>query len=224
MACWRTRRAGEGLRLAGVGAAFGLVAGIAMTRLLPGVFIPLGPAEYSGCWSGNAAQDMATGALVSIEEYLATTYDPDCDYVDGVIEERNLGENDHADLQTAIAIYLGSRQKGWGIYVVVEQRVQVSPTRFRVPDVCIMAGGRPKEQIFRAPPFACIEILSPEDRLSRVRERINDYLSFGVRYVWLLDPATRKAFRWTEEGMHEVSELRTETPAIVVPLDALFED
>lgn len=167
---------------------------------------------------------MATGALVSIEEYLATTYHPDCDYVDGVIEERNLGENDHADLQTAIAAYLRSRQKQWGIYVVVEQRVRVSPTRFRVPDVCITVGGRPKEQIFNTPPFACIEVLSPEDRLSRVREKINDYLAFGVSYVWLLDPATRKAFRWTNEGMHEVRELRTENPDIVVPVSALFEE
>ena len=81
---------------------------------------------------------METGALVSINEYLSTSYDPDCDFVDGVIEERNLGENDHAELQTAIAAYLRSRRKQWGIYVVVEQRVQVSPTRFRVPDVCVI--------------------------------------------------------------------------------------
>ena len=69
----------------------------------------------------------------------------------------------------------------------------------------------------------CIDILSPEDRLSRVREKIGDYLSFGVPYVWMLDPAARKAYRWTTEGMHEVTELRTERPEIVVPIPALFE-
>ena len=167
---------------------------------------------------------MATGTLVSIDEYLTTVYRPDCDFVDGVTEERNSGENDHADLQTAIATYFRSRQKVLGIYVVVEQRVQVSPTRFRIPDVCIVVGGRPGEQILRTPPFTCIEILSPEDRLSRVSERVNDYLSFGVSYVWLVDPATRKAFRWTKEGMQEVRELRTENPEIVVPVNTLFED
>jgi len=166
---------------------------------------------------------METGALVSINEYLKTSYDPDCDYVDGVIEERNLGEFDHARLQTALAIYFGNRMKELGICVVVEQRIQVSPTRFRVPDVCVVAGEWPREQIFRTPPFICIEILSPEDRLSRVQERMNDYLHFGVPYVWMLDPETRKAYRWTTEGMHEVKELRTENPEIVVPLAALFE-
>ena len=29
---------------------------------------------------------------VSVEEYLKTVYEPDCEYVDGVVEERNLGE------------------------------------------------------------------------------------------------------------------------------------
>ena len=166
---------------------------------------------------------MGASTLVSVGEYLATMYHPDCDYVDGYVEERNLGENDHADLQTALALYFGNRKKELGIYVVVEQRVQVSPTRFRVPDVCVLLGVRPKEQVFRSPPFICIEILSPEDRLSRMQERMNDYLHFGVPYVWMLDPETRKAYRWTTEGMLEIKELRTESPEIVVPLAAVFE-
>ena len=165
---------------------------------------------------------MAAGTLISLDEYLHTIYDPDCDYVDGEVQERNLGENDHAYLQTAIAIFLGGRQKELGIYVVVEQRVQVSPTRFRVPDICVVLGGRPKERIFRTPPFICIEILSPEDRLSRVQEKMGDYLNFGVPYVFLLNPETRKVYRWTREGMLEVNELRTEQPEIVVPLADLF--
>ena len=53
---------------------------------------------------------------------------------------------------------------------------------------------------------------------------MNDYLHLGVPYVFHLDPETRKAFRWTLEGMHEVAELRTENPEIVVPLAALFDE
>ena len=166
---------------------------------------------------------MPTTELVSIPEYLSTSYRPDCDYVDGVVEERNLGEYDHAKLQGAVFAYFYSRRREWGIHVVPEQRVQVSPTRFRVPDVCVVAGAEPTEQIFRQPPFIWIEVLSPEDRLSKVRERIDDYLAFGVRYVWLLDPQTLKAFRCTSEGMQQVQELRTENPATLVPLAALFE-
>ena len=141
-----------------------------------------------------------------------------------MVEERNWGEQDHAKLQGAALISLYNRRKEWGILVVPEQRVQVSPTRFRVPDVCaVLAGPEPPEQIFRTPPFLCIEVLSPEDRLSKMRERIDDYLQFGVPYVWLLDPQVRKAYRCTAQGMLEVKELRTGQPEIFVPLEALFE-
>jgi Uma2 family endonuclease len=160
---------------------------------------------------------------VSINEYLSTSYDPGSEYVAGVIEERNWGENDHADRQSEIYYWFRSRSKELGLYAVVEQRVQVGPTRFRVPDVCVVLGDRPKEQVFHTPPFICIEILSPEDRLSRVQERMSDYLYFGVSYVWLLNPETRKAYRWTMEGMHELKELRTENPGIVIPFSDVFE-
>ena len=42
---------------------------------------------------------MAAGTQISVEEYLHTVYRPDCDYVDGVVEERNLGERDHSWIQ-----------------------------------------------------------------------------------------------------------------------------
>jgi Uma2 family endonuclease len=162
------------------------------------------------------------GSLVSVNEYLSTSYRPDCDYVDGVVLERNLGEYDHARLQGEVFAYFHARRKEWGIRVVPEQRVQVSPTRLRVPDVCVVLG-EPPEQIFKTPPFICIEILSKDDRLSGMQDRIADYLNFGVRYVWVIDPRTRKAWRCTQGAISEVSELRTENPEIVVPLDALFD-
>ena len=165
---------------------------------------------------------MATGSLVSVREYLSTSYRPDCDYVDGVVLERNLGEYDHARLQRELLVYFHARRREWGVCVVPEQRVQVSATRFRVPDLCVLLG-EPEEQIFTKPPFICIEILSPEDRLAQMRQRVEDYLNFGVPYVWILDPTTRQAWRCTGTGTQEVTELRTEAPETVVPLAALFD-
>jgi Uma2 family endonuclease len=139
-----------------------------------------------------------------------------------VLLERNVGEYDHARLQTEIAIYLGQRRREWNIRVVVEQRVQVKAARFRVPDVCVVLDEEPVEQIFTRPPFICIEILSPDDRLSEMQERLNDYLEFGVPYVFLLDPKSRRAYRSTPGILQEVRELRTGNPEIIVPLETLF--
>jgi len=164
---------------------------------------------------------MATTA-VTIQEYLSTVYRPDCDFVDGGIQERNVGEIDHSRLQLAIGAFFYNRRKEWGISAFTEQRVQVSRSRFRVPDVCVTIG-EPDGQILRVPPFICIEILSPDDRVSRTNERMVDYLNFGVPYVWLLDPQTRKAWRCTPGAMTEVPELCTENPTMVVPIADLFD-
>ena len=164
---------------------------------------------------------MATGHLISVREYLSTVYRPDCDYVDGVVVERNLGQYDHARLQGEVMFYFQLRRKEWGITVVPEQRVQVAPTRFRIPDVCVVKG-EPTDQVFRTPPFICIEVLSADDRLAHMHERVQDYLKFGVPYVFILDPAQHKAWRCTPEGLEEVTELRTADPEIIVPLAELF--
>jgi Uma2 family endonuclease len=163
---------------------------------------------------------------VSVEQYLHSSYDPDCDYVDGRIEERNLGEVDHSWLQKELILFFAQNRKRWGIEVIPEVRVQVGETRFRVPDLCIILGrGKPQERILTRPPFLCIEILSPEDRLARVQERIEDYLKMGVSYVWVLDPAAKRAYAATaESGFHEVKGniLRTGNPVLELPLDEIF--
>lgn len=164
--------------------------------------------------------------LVTVEEYLHTDYSPDCDYVDGAILERNVGEKDHSKAQWEILFYLRQRRKQWNIFAIQELRIQVSPTRYRVPDICVVVGPEPDEQILTSPPFLCIEILSPEDRMGRMQQRIDDYLAFGVRYVWVVDPQTRKAWIYISESSREVRDgmLRTENPEILVPLEAVFED
>jgi Uma2 family endonuclease len=166
---------------------------------------------------------MGAITLISVEEYLTTVYEPDCDYVDGEVLERNVGEKDHGKLQKKLLRYLEDHYPQF--FTIQEQRVQVSRSRFRVPDVCLVAGPEPEEQIFRTPPFLCIGILSPEDRMSRMLEKIRDYLSFGVSWVWILDPRTRLAEIYTAAGPRPVEDgvLRTANPEILVPLDVLWE-
>jgi Uma2 family endonuclease len=167
---------------------------------------------------------MGTGTLVSVEEYLSTSYRPDCDYIDGAILERNVGEYDHARLQAVLTGFFITREKQWLVRVLTEIRVQVSSTRFRISDLCLILASAPVEQIVRTPPFICVEILSKDDTVESLQDRIDDYLTFGVRYVWVINPRTQRVFVYTSEGMHEPKDgvLRTENPEIVVPLAEVF--
>jgi Uma2 family endonuclease len=140
---------------------------------------------------------------VSVAEYLATSYRPDCDYVDGEIEERHLGEKEHAILQRFFTILFGIKRSEWRVEVYPELRVQVGPTRFRVPDVTVTQAGLEWERILRIPPLLCIEILSPRDTLSGIRQRADDYLNFGTEHVWVIEPEMRKAYIFTKTAMQE---------------------
>jgi Uma2 family endonuclease len=166
---------------------------------------------------------VSVATAVPLSEYLTTSYRPDCDYLEGELLERNVGEWDHARLQMLLSRYLSNREKQLGILVVPEQRVQVKARRFRVPDITVLAGPRPAAGIITEPPFLCVEILSPSDRVIEMQERIGDYLDFGVRYVWLIDPKTGLTFVHTADGVLEVKNgiLSTKDPDIRVSLSEL---
>ena len=165
---------------------------------------------------------MASTTLISVSQYLKSSYRPDCDYVDGRVEERILGEHDHAALQAALILWFGQHQQEWNIEVLPEQRIQVAPTRFRVPDVCLVSLDQPVEQILTKPPLACIEILSPEDTMRRMQERIEDYRQFGVAHIWILDPGARLGYDCRPAGWLEAAEFEIPNTSIRLVLSEIF--
>lgn len=92
-----------------------------------------------------------------------------------------------------------------------------------MPDIAVLVGAAPNGPIVQEAPFLCIEILSRRDRMEEMHERIDDYLDFGVSYVWLIHPRTRRAFVYTREAVREVKGgvLSTSHPDIRVPLGEL---
>src|SRR5580700_11988511 len=165
-----------------------------------------------------------SAALVSVEEYLSSSYEPDCDYVDGVLEERNLGEREHSRLQLALARYLGNRERQWNVWILPEQRIRIGPRRFRVPDLCVILRDREIEQVPTKPPLVCIEILSPEDRWPRVEKRIQDFLTMGVERVWVFDPKKGEVFEYTKSGRRKVVEDLLEAPPVSIRISELMAD
>ena len=168
---------------------------------------------------------MGLAALVSVEEYLNTSYpDGDKEYIDGEIQERNLGRFEHSSLQTAIAFYLRSHYKTF--WTGVEIRVQVRGDRFRVPDVAVARSPKPVNGIIVAPPHLVVEVLSPEDRAGQIQEKIDDYLSFGIPFVWIVNPETRKGYIHTADGSREAKDgiLRAMNPDIELPLAEMFQE
>lgn len=144
--------------------------------------------------------------FIPVEEYLRTSYRPDCDYVDGRVEERNLGEFEHSRVQYSLLKLMGLHETDWNIVLAPECRLQISKTRFRVPDVMVLRKGQKVSRIVQEAPLLCIEVLSPEDTWAKMRARLNDYLSIGVEHVRCFDPEAREARRYTADGFEVARE------------------
>src|SRR5690242_479361 len=119
---------------------------------------------------------------ISVEEYLSTVYEPDCEFVEGGIEERNVGEFEHSFLQLFLGSIFVAHRADWEIIALSEQRIQVAPNRFRVPDLAIVKAGFQRESILTRPPLIVIEIQSPEDTLRRTAMKSEEYLAFGIEH------------------------------------------
>jgi len=163
---------------------------------------------------------------VSVEQYLSTVYEHDCEFVDGIIEERDMGEFDHAFLQGILVGLFLQHRKDWGVFPLPEQRVQTKARSFRVPDVVVLRCGSPREQIIKTPPLLAIEVQSPEDSLRRTAAKVSEYLEFGIQHVWVIDPYARVAYRGTADGLELVRSGELSIPAspIRIVLDELFAE
>ena len=161
----------------------------------------------------------STPTLFSIDEYLCTTYRPDADFVDGQIEERHLGEFEHARIQALVASCFIRHEKSWSIKTVVEQRIRVAVNRVRICDVAVLRADAPREAVTLTPPLVCLEILSPEDRLSRAELVLADYRAMGVPNVWLIDPLRRAAHTFNAEGLHHADPAQLTVPGTPIRID-----
>jgi Uma2 family endonuclease len=169
---------------------------------------------------------MAAKALVSLDEYLKTSYSPDREYRDGLLVERNLGEREHSLLQIGFASYLVRRRRQWNIEPYLSLRVRVRHQWYAVPDVCIYGLPGFEGRYPERPPLLWIEILSCDDCMVDVWAKAGELVDNGVPYVWIIDPSTLENELRTPAGIQSVADktLRIPDSPIMIPLAGLMEE
>ncbi len=141
--------------------------------------------------------------------------------MDGEIRERNVGKYEHARVQALLARWFGNHEQEWGVQVVTEQRVKVSTTRVRIPDVALLPLAAQPDVIVD-PPLLIIEILSPDDTYSDTQERAQDYRAMDVETVWIIDPKTRTGRMCSGTNWVESSRLEVKRTPLYVNLPEIF--
>ncbi len=166
---------------------------------------------------------MGTKAAISVEDYLHTAFpDLDHEYFEGEIVERSLPDNLHSVTQALLVGFFLALRKTHGLHPRPELRLRVRERVFRIPDVSVFHPDPPSESVPSTPPFIAIEILSAKDPMLKVRAKLEEYRSWGVRHVWLVDPYEKRMYT-CEGGLTEVGVLRAPEVGIDVTPADIFE-
>lgn len=94
----------------------------------------------------------------------------------------------------------------------------------RIADLCLVLRSQPVEQVLTIPPLAVIEILSPEDRISRYGQRLADYRQMGISNIWVVDPVNRVGCDCSTAAWLPVEEFRVVSTAISLRLSDLWSE
>jgi Uma2 family endonuclease len=167
---------------------------------------------------------VATAARIPIEQYLRTSYEPDAEFVNGEVEERAVGEYDHNIVQRAILLWFHLHDKEWQTRTIQEQRTRLNSDTIRIPDVSVWPRNAPVEPVFTHPQLIAIEVLSPEDRQSKVQEKIDDYRQFAIPHIWIVDPVKRFGWDCSDGNWLRRSRLEVSGSPIYLDLSDLFKE
>jgi Uma2 family endonuclease len=123
-----------------------------------------------------------------------------CELVNGRVVPTMPTGDEHADVEYELGMRLRAygKETGRGRAVGGEVGIYIrrSPDTVRAADIVFISRERdlrPRAKgYFEIAPELVVEVLSPDDRMSRMREKLRDYFSAGVRVVWVVDPASRR--------------------------------
>jgi Uma2 family endonuclease len=179
-----------------------------------------------------------TDKLMTGEELLAMGDMGPCELIDGRIVMMEATGGEHGEVEgnfyEAIKDFARSHQAGRVQVGEVGIYIRRNPDRVRAADVLFISLERyaqlqNKRGFLDVAPELVVEILSPDDTMIGMNQKLRDYFSIGVKLVWLVDPEARSVFAY-----HSLTDVReftvTDTltgdevlPGFAVPVATLFE-
>lgn len=158
--------------------------------------------------------------FVSVEEYLITSYEPDMEYVDGVLVERGEHTVPHNLLDKMLLFWFAQFEANLRFRALHEIRTQiVERARYRLPDILLVPLPL-RSNICNVVPWVVIEIVSPDDTIGKTRARFLDYSRLGVLHIIQMDPEECVAHRYSEGSMIQTRFESLELPTGTVPFDS----
>ncbi len=143
---------------------------------------------------------MASAVRTSVEEYLSSHYEPECELIQGELIPKPMGTLEHMRMERRLEQILARYERS-GLGEVVRELSMLKGDDVRIPDVVFApAGAQYLNGILLDPPLLCIEILSPSQRPSELFAKCEAYHAWGVPFCWIVDPVKKLAWVYHREA------------------------
>jgi Uma2 family endonuclease len=129
--------------------------------------------------------------------------------VDGELKERTvsvLASATAVEIASLLQTYARSGERG----VVLGSDIGLQifrgrPGRIPRPDVAFVAANKVTQEVWkggflRVPPDLIVEVISPGDTAAEMQRKVDEYLSAGVRLVWVVYPDTKRIVIFRADG------------------------
>lgn len=143
--------------------------------------------------------------LITGEEFLSMGDSGPCELVNGRIVPMSTNGGEHGLIESEIIFQLKSfnaqHKSGWVLGGEAGVYVRRNPDTVRGMDAAFISKARhparPKGYLEVAPELI-VEVISLNDRWKEIQDKLKEYFTIGVDYIWLIEPEDRTVFIYSE--------------------------
>ncbi len=148
----------------------------------------------------DIAAQLIKAQFITAEQLAFMPNDKDYELVDGQLVERKMGNKSAwiaLELAHHLRVFVRQHRLGWVFGAEAGYRLDPDrPLHVRKPDVSFVRFGRlphecPADTYDNLAPDLAVEVISPNDTVLEMEEKIEEYLQSGVQLVWVINPDLR---------------------------------
>jgi len=167
---------------------------------------------------------MPSVAALSIDDYLAEYSDGHPpEYVDGRLVERPMTQFPHSTAQMNLSGIFYNLKKLHPIFPATEIHLRMPHNRVRIPDFAVFYPDKPLDDIPTIAPYLVAEIVSPHDSHSELMAKLEEYRGWGIRHIWVIDPAVRSLATYADAGLRRCERLTVPEFELSITPQDLFD-